>query len=127
MAAGGKKKGSKKEKDATRNRARARRINEAAIDSVVGDEPPKSAAEESRRARGRSRETINSDSFLSNLRDLNKSEKARAARENRDPDFLYKPSKLLRPEYNQELGYKKGGKVRGCGVAQRGLTKGRMV
>jgi hypothetical protein len=23
--------------------------------------------------------------------------------------------------------YKKGGKVRGCGVAQRGLTKGRMV
>jgi hypothetical protein len=24
-------------------------------------------------------------------------------------------------------GYKKGGKVRGCGVAQRGLTKGRMV
>jgi hypothetical protein len=25
------------------------------------------------------------------------------------------------------MGYKKGGKVRGCGVAQRGLTKGRMV
>jgi hypothetical protein len=24
-------------------------------------------------------------------------------------------------------GYNKGGKVRGCGVAQRGLTKGRMV
>ena len=24
-------------------------------------------------------------------------------------------------------GYKKGGKVRGCGAAQRGLTKGRMV
>ena len=24
-------------------------------------------------------------------------------------------------------GYKAGGKVRGCGVAQRGLTKGRMV
>ena len=24
-------------------------------------------------------------------------------------------------------GMKKGGKVRGCGVAQRGLTKGRMV
>ena len=25
------------------------------------------------------------------------------------------------------MGYNKGGKVRGCGVAQRGLTKGRMV
>mgnify|MGYP003968965243 CR=1 FL=1 len=126
MAAGGKKKGSKKEKDATRNRAGARRINEAAIDNVVGDEPPKSAAEESRRARGRARETINSDSGLSTLRDLNKAEKTKAQRLGRDPDFLYKRSGLLRPEYDQELGYKKGGKVRGCGVAQRGLTKGTM-
>jgi hypothetical protein len=25
------------------------------------------------------------------------------------------------------VGYKKGGKVRGCGIAQKGLTKGRMV
>ena len=24
-------------------------------------------------------------------------------------------------------GYKKGGKVRGCGIAKKGLTKGRMV
>jgi hypothetical protein len=126
MAAGGKKKDRQTYKQML-NMDKARRANESMVDSVVGDEPPKSAAEESRRARGRSRETINSDSFLSTLKDLNKSEKARALRENRDPDFLYNPSKLLRPEYNQELGYKKGGKVRGCGVAQRGLTKGRMV
>ena len=125
MAAGGKKK-DRQTYTQMLNMAKARRANESMVDSVVGDEPPNSAAEESRRARGRSRETINSDSFLSTLRDLNKSEKARALRENRDPDFLYKPSKLLRPEYNQELGYKKGGKVRGCGIAQRGLTKGKM-
>ena len=25
------------------------------------------------------------------------------------------------------VGYKAGGKVRGCGIAQKGLTKGRMV
>lgn len=28
---------------------------------------------------------------------------------------------------NKAVGYKKGGKVRGCGIAQKGLTKGRMV
>jgi len=125
MAAGGKKKDRQTYKQML-NMDKARRANESMVDSVVGDEPPKSAAEENRRARGRARETINSDSFLSTLRDLNKSEKARALRENRDPDFLYKPRKLLGTEYNQELGYKKGGKVRGCGIAQRGLTKGKM-
>ena len=125
MAAGGKKK-DRQTYTQMLNMEKARRANESMVDSVVGDEPPNSAAEESRRARGRSRETINSDSFLSTLRDLNKSEKARALRENRDPDFLYKPRKLLGREYNQELGYKKGGKVRGCGIAQRGLTKGKM-
>lgn len=125
MATGGKKK-DRQTYTQMLNMAKARRANESMVDSVVGDEPPKSAAEENRRARGRARETINSDSFLSTLRDLNKSEKARALRENRDPDFLYKPRKLLGTEYNQELGYKKGGKVRGCGIAQRGLTKGKM-
>jgi len=125
MAAGGKKK-DRQTYTQMLNMEKARRANESMVDSVVGDEPPNSAAEESRRARGRARETINSDSFLSTLRDLNKSEKARALRENRDPDFLYKPRKLLGTEYNQELGYKKGGKVRGCGIAQRGLTKGKM-
>ena len=28
---------------------------------------------------------------------------------------------------NKVVGYKKGGKVRGCGIAQKGLTKGKMV
>ena len=42
-------------------------------------------------------------------------------------------SKLDDPNFRVEMGgkevqgLKKGGKVRGCGVAQRGLTKGRMV
>ena len=42
-------------------------------------------------------------------------------------------SKLDDPNFSVEMGgkkvegLKKGGKVRGCGVAQRGLTKGRMV
>lgn len=42
-------------------------------------------------------------------------------------------SKLDDPSFRVEMdgkevtGLKKGGKVRGCGVAQRGLTKGRMV
>jgi hypothetical protein len=42
-------------------------------------------------------------------------------------------SKVDDPNFRVEMGgkevtgLKKGGKVRGCGVAQRGLTKGRMV
>ena len=33
----------------------------------------------------------------------------------------------VQAKVNKVVGYKKGGKVRGCGIAQKGLTKGRMV
>jgi hypothetical protein len=34
---------------------------------------------------------------------------------------------MMKNSEHKMTGMKKGGKVRGCGVAQRGLTKGRMV
>ena len=59
-------------------------------------------------------------------------EAARYAREQAERDkragFGYGPPKIA--DFRDEeagLKFKKGGKVRGCGVAQRGLTKGRMV
>ena len=64
------------------------------------------------------------------LSDLEKKQKGLAAR-NMLRDEL--GSKLDDPNFRVEMGgkevegLKKGGKVRGCGVAQRGLTKGRMV
>lgn len=33
----------------------------------------------------------------------------------------------VQAKVNKVVGYKKGGKVRGCGCATKGLTKGRMV
>ena len=64
------------------------------------------------------------------LSDLEKKQKGLAMR-NMLRDEL--GSELDDPSFSVEMGgkkvegLKKGGKVRGCGVAQRGLTKGRMV
>ena len=38
-----------------------------------------------------------------------------------------KPSEPVKKKSGGSVGYKSGGKVRGCGCAQKGLTKGRMV
>ena len=96
----------KKKKTARTNKDAAERAEELRLDSIVGDEPPKSDAEFQRRKRERTQ-----------------------------ADPLWNPrSKTRRPVTQQDImggkeveGLKKGGKIRGCGVAQRGLTKGRMV
>jgi hypothetical protein len=96
----------KKKKTARTKKEAAERAEELRLDSIVGDEPPKSEAEFQRRKRERTQ-----------------------------ADPLWNPrSKTPRPVTRQDImgggeepTYKKGGKVRGCGVAQRGLTKGRMV
>lgn len=38
-----------------------------------------------------------------------------------------KPSEPVKKKSGGKVGYKSGGKVRGCGIATKGLTKGRMV
>ena len=38
-----------------------------------------------------------------------------------------KPSEPVKKKKGGTVVYKSGGKVRGCGIAQKGLTKGRMV
>jgi hypothetical protein len=38
-----------------------------------------------------------------------------------------KPAEPVKKKAGGSVGYKSGGKVRGCGCAQKGLTKGRMV
>ena len=38
-----------------------------------------------------------------------------------------KPAEPVKKAKGGSVGYKAGGKVRGCGCAQKGLTKGRMV
>ena len=45
---------------------------------------------------------------------------------------IFTADKGIKPPRNDDMGsiqkkYKSGGKVRGCGIAQRGKTKGRMV
>lgn len=41
--------------------------------------------------------------------------------------FGRKDEEPVKKNKGGSVGYKKGGKVRGCGIAQKGLTKGRMV
>jgi hypothetical protein len=48
------------------------------------------------------------------------------ARVNRMIDKI-KPEAPVKKKAGGSVGYKSGGKVRGCGIAQKGLTKGRMV
>jgi hypothetical protein len=38
-----------------------------------------------------------------------------------------KPAEPVKKKAGGKVAYKSGGKVRGCGIAQKGLTKGRMV
>jgi hypothetical protein len=38
-----------------------------------------------------------------------------------------KPAEPVKKAKGGSVGYKAGGKVRGCGIATKGLTKGRMV
>jgi hypothetical protein len=41
--------------------------------------------------------------------------------------FSRKDEEPVKKKAGGSVGYKSGGKVRGCGIAQKGLTKGRMV
>jgi hypothetical protein len=63
-----------------------------------------------------------------------KARKEMAEQDAKDPDTtqakVNRMIEKIKPEEKKKGGtvvYKKGGKVRGCGCAQKGLTKGRMV
>jgi hypothetical protein len=49
------------------------------------------------------------------------------AKVNRMIDKLKPTKEPVQKKSGGSVGYKAGGKVRGCGCAQKGLTKGRMV
>jgi hypothetical protein len=74
------------------------------------------------------------DKVLGTKAQNDKARKEMAEQDAKDPDTTQaKVNRMIdkiKPEEKNKGGtvvYKKGGKVRGCGCAQKGLTKGRMV
>ena len=137
MAAGGKKKTEKQ-----RQRAALGGVNFKAPPeprTALEQTSPKSAAalkalekKQDNSSRLRAREDYEANRFKILDSGGTGQEAARYAREQAERDkragFGYGPPKIA--DFRDEeagLKFKKGGKVRGCGVAQRGLTKGRMV
>ena len=49
------------------------------------------------------------------------------AKVNRMLDKIKPVKEPVQKKKGGSIGYKSGGKVRGCGIAQKGLTKGKMV
>jgi hypothetical protein len=49
------------------------------------------------------------------------------AKVNRMLDKIKPTKEPVQKKKGGSVGYKSGGKVRGCGIAQKGLTKGKMV
>ena len=49
------------------------------------------------------------------------------AKVNRMLDKIKPTKEPVQKKKGGSIGYKSGGKVRGCGIAQKGLTKGKMV
>lgn len=66
--------------------------------------------------------------ILQELKDkvLGTEEQNKAASERMKKEDAKNPD-TTQAKVNKVVGYKAGGKVRGCGIAQRGLTKGKMV
>lgn len=66
--------------------------------------------------------------ILQELKDkvLGTEEQNKAASERMKKEDAKNPD-TAQAKVNKAVGYKAGGKVRGCGIAQKGLTKGRMV
>lgn len=74
------------------------------------------------------------DKVLGTKAQNDKARKEMAEQDAKNPDTTQaKVNRMIdkiKPEEKKSggsVGYKKGGKVRGCGCAQKGLTKGRMV
>jgi hypothetical protein len=74
------------------------------------------------------------DKVLGTKAQNDKARKEMAEQDAKNPDTTQaKVNRMIdkiKPEEKKAggtVGYKKGGKVRGCGIAQKGLTKGRMV
>ena len=66
--------------------------------------------------------------LLQDLKDkiMGNEEQNKAASERMKKEDAKSPD-TAQAKVNKVVGYKKGGKVRGCGIAQKGLTKGKMV